>query len=86
MALSSTTIDQALAGSIPTLAGVPEPFRVLETEGFEPDLTDSELRSIYTWMVFGRQLDERGLQLQRQGRVGVWGPMVGQEAAQVGLG
>ncbi len=41
---------------------------------------------MYTWMVFGRQLDERGLQLQRQGRVGVWGPMIGQEAAQVGLG
>jgi pyruvate dehydrogenase E1 component alpha subunit len=37
-------------------------------------------------MLFGRQLDQRGLQLQRQGRVGVWGPMVGQEAAQAGLG
>ena len=37
-------------------------------------------------MVFGRQLDTRGLQLQRQGRLGVWGPMIGQEAAQVGLG
>jgi pyruvate dehydrogenase E1 component alpha subunit len=37
-------------------------------------------------MVFGRQLDERGLQLQRQGRLGVWGPMIGQEAAQAGLG
>ena len=37
-------------------------------------------------MVFGRQLDERGLQLQRQGRVGVWGPMIGQEGVQVGLG
>ena len=40
---------------------------------------------MYRWMVFGRQLDERGLQLQRQGRLGVWGPMVGQEAAQAGL-
>jgi pyruvate dehydrogenase E1 component alpha subunit len=34
----------------------------------------------------GRLLDERGLQLQRQGRLGVWGPMIGQEAAQAGLG
>ena len=86
VALSASSIDQALAASIPTLASVPEPFRVLETEGFEPELNDDDLRSMYTWMVFGRQLDERGLQLQRQGRVGVWGPMVGQEAAQVGLG
>jgi pyruvate dehydrogenase E1 component alpha subunit len=37
-------------------------------------------------MVFGRELDARGLQLQRQGRITVWGPMRGQEAAQVGLG
>jgi pyruvate dehydrogenase E1 component alpha subunit len=54
--------------------------------GYDPELSDAELTSMYRWMVFGRQLDERGLQLQRQGRVGVWGPMVGQEAVQVGLG
>jgi len=71
---------------MPALARVPEPFRVLDVEGFTPELSEDELRSIYTWMAFGRQLDERGLQLQRQGRVGVWGPMIGQEAAQVGLG
>jgi pyruvate dehydrogenase E1 component subunit alpha len=55
-------------------------------EGYQPELSDDELRSMYRWMVFGRQLDERGLQLQRQGRLGVWGPMIGQEAAQAGLG
>ena len=69
---------------------MPEPFRILDAEGradgYEPQLSADELKSMYRWMVFGRQLDERGLQLQRQGRVGVWGPMVGQEAAQVGLG
>jgi pyruvate dehydrogenase E1 component alpha subunit len=54
--------------------------------GPEPELSSAELRSLYRWMLFGRLLDERGLQLQRQGRVGVWGPMIGQEAAQAGLG
>jgi pyruvate dehydrogenase E1 component alpha subunit len=54
--------------------------------GYQPDLKDDELRSMYAWMLLGRQLDERGLQLQRQGRLGVWGPMIGQEAAQAGLG
>ena len=86
MAVSARSLDQALAASIPTLARLPEPFRVLDTEGYEPELTDDELRSMYRWMIFGRQLDERGLQLQRQGRVNVWGPIIGQEAAQVGLG
>jgi len=90
VAVSAGGIEQALAASIPSLARTPEPFRVLDAEGrcegYQPDLTDDELRSMYRWMVFGRQLDERGLQLQRQGRLGVWGPMIGQEAAQAGLG
>jgi len=90
VAVSASGIDQALAASIPALARTPEPFRVLDADGrplgFEPDVLADDLRSMYRWMVFGRQLDERGLQLQRQGRLGVWGPMVGQEAAQAGLG
>jgi pyruvate dehydrogenase E1 component alpha subunit len=91
VAVSASGIEEALAASIPALAGTPQPFRVLDAEGrplggFEPELSVDELRSLYGWMVFGRQLDERGLQLQRQGRLGVWGPMIGQEAAQAGLG
>jgi pyruvate dehydrogenase E1 component alpha subunit len=90
VAVTAGSIEQALAASIPSLARVPEPFQVLDAEGrcigLEPDLSDDDLRSLYRWMVFGRQLDERGLQLQRQGRLGVWGPMIGQEAAQAGLG
>jgi pyruvate dehydrogenase E1 component alpha subunit len=90
VAVKAGGIDQALAPSMPALARVPEPFRVLgddgELVGDEPDLEPDALRSMYRWMIFGRQLDERGLQLQRQGRLGVWGPMIGQEAAQAGLG
>ena len=86
MAVSVRSLEQALAPSIPALAGVPEPFRVLDVDGYQPELSAAELVEMYRWMVFGRQLDARGLQLQRQGRVGVWGPLIGQEAAQVGLG
>ncbi|MBV9131548.1 MAG: thiamine pyrophosphate-dependent dehydrogenase E1 component subunit alpha [Chloroflexi bacterium] len=86
MAVSVRSLEQALAPSIPALAGVPEPFRVLDADGYQPALSAAELVEMYRWMVFGRQLDARGLQLQRQGRVGVWGPLIGQEAAQVGLG
>ncbi len=83
-------LEDALAASIPALAREPRPFQVLDADGrvsgYDPELSDAELLAMYRWMVFGRQLDERGLQLQRQGRIGVWGPMVGQEAVQVGLG
>ena len=90
MAVSAGTIEQALVTSMPALERVPEPFRILDADGradgYEPDMGAEQLQSMYRWMVFGRQLDERGMQLQRQGRLGVWGPMTGQEAAQTGLG
>jgi pyruvate dehydrogenase E1 component alpha subunit len=90
VAVTASSLEQALEPSIPRLARTPQPFQVLDADGrlvgYDPDLSDAELTTMYRWMLFGRQLDERGLQLQRQGRVGVWGPMVGQEAVQVGLG
>ena len=76
--------------SIPRLASPIVPYQVLDPEGEVladlPDLSDDRLRDLYTWMLFGRSLDTRGLQLQGQGRIGVWGPMAGQEATQAGLG
>lgn len=90
MAVATGSIEQVLVASIPRLAQRPEPFRLLDERGQlcgpEPELTIEQLRTLYRWMLFGRLLDERGLQLQRQGRIGVWGPMIGQEAAQAGLG
>jgi pyruvate dehydrogenase E1 component alpha subunit len=38
----------------------------------------------YTLMVLSRTMDERCLTLQRQGRIGFYAPLLGQEAAQVG--
>jgi pyruvate dehydrogenase E1 component alpha subunit len=76
--------------SIARLDGPVAPYQVVAPDGDVcnelPDLSDAQLRELYTWMLLGRLLDSRGLQLQRQGRVGVWGPMIGQEAAQAGLG
>jgi pyruvate dehydrogenase E1 component alpha subunit len=90
VAVTVRSLEQALTASIPALARIPEPFQVLDSEGradgYQPELSDAEMVSMYRWMLFGRQLDARGLQLQRQGRVGVWGPLIGQEAAQAGLG
>lgn len=49
-----------------------------------PDLSDEKLRSMYEWMVLARHFDARCVALQRQGRMGTFPPMAGQEAAQVG--
>ncbi|MGI0052832.1 MAG: thiamine pyrophosphate-dependent dehydrogenase E1 component subunit alpha, partial [Thermoplasmata archaeon] len=43
----------------------------------------ADLVSAYRTMIFARAMDERCLTLQRQGRIGFYVPMQGQEAAQV---
>lgn len=53
-------------------------------EKLKPDLIDDTVRELYRKMVFIRQADQRALSLQRQGRMGTYAPVQGQEAAQVG--
>ncbi|MHB8351507.1 MAG: thiamine pyrophosphate-dependent dehydrogenase E1 component subunit alpha [Thermoplasmata archaeon] len=48
------------------------------------ELAPADLVRAYRTMVFARAMDERCLTLQRQGRIGFYVPMQGQEAAQVG--
>jgi pyruvate dehydrogenase E1 component alpha subunit len=50
----------------------------------EPDLPDSVLLKLHRTMVLGRRFDERMLTLQRQGRIGTFAPIKGQEASQLG--
>jgi len=50
----------------------------------EPDISKNELRKLYRLMVLVRNLDIRGLQLQRQGRIGFFIGSLGQEACQIG--
>lgn len=47
-------------------------------------LTDEKLVEMYEQMLFARLFDERAMRLQRQGRLGTYPPLSGQEAAQVG--
>ena len=49
-----------------------------------PDLDDERLIEMYRSMKLGRHFDRRAVSLQRQGRMGTYPPMAGQEAAQVG--
>lgn len=62
---------------------------VLDAEGnvdqeLLPDLTDEQLLHVHRMMLLSRRFDERLLSLQRQGRVGTFAPIKGQEAAQIG--
>ncbi|MEE9437009.1 MAG: pyruvate dehydrogenase (acetyl-transferring) E1 component subunit alpha [Candidatus Adiutricales bacterium] len=50
----------------------------------EPEIDDELLLKLHRAMLLGRRFDERLLNLQRQGRIGTFGPASGQEAAQLG--
>jgi pyruvate dehydrogenase E1 component alpha subunit len=71
---------------IPTMEQV---YQILTPEGEVvgaiPDLPDEQLVSYYRWMMFGRAFSDRLVALQRQGRIGTFAPINGQEAASVGL-
>ena len=51
----------------------------------EPKVSDTDLRKLYKTLLHTRLLDERCLHLQRQGRIGTYGPCKGQEAAALGV-
>ncbi|MBP9026715.1 MAG: pyruvate dehydrogenase (acetyl-transferring) E1 component subunit alpha, partial [Phycisphaerae bacterium] len=53
-------------------------------QALEPALPPDDLRRLYRTMLASRRFDERCLQLQRQGRMGTYGPSKGQEAASLG--
>ncbi|NOR10692.1 MAG: pyruvate dehydrogenase (acetyl-transferring) E1 component subunit alpha [Desulfovibrionaceae bacterium] len=50
----------------------------------EPDITNEVHLKMFKAVLLGRRFDERMLDLQRQGRIGTFPPIKGQEAAQIG--
>ena len=48
------------------------------------DVDALQLRELYRDMAIVRRLDAEAMALQRQGELGLWAPLLGQEAAQVG--
>ncbi|MEV0720488.1 pyruvate dehydrogenase (acetyl-transferring) E1 component subunit alpha [Asanoa sp. NPDC050611] len=53
---------------------------------YRADFTDEEYRGLYRDLVIVRKLDAEATALQRQGELGIWASLLGQEAAQVGSG
>lgn len=76
----------AASCALPTTTGL---VRLLEDDGTvqkgkDPNLPKDVLLFLYEQMVQVREFDRRMLMLQRQGRIGFYGPILGQEAATVG--
>ena len=67
-----------------------EPLQIITPEGKvrkgqkAPDLSDDQLRELMRRMVYTRIWDQRAISLNRQGRIGFYAPVAGQEASMIG--
>ncbi|MQY23398.1 pyruvate dehydrogenase (acetyl-transferring) E1 component subunit alpha [Nocardia macrotermitis] len=64
----------------------PDGRRVLDREhaALVADIGPDQLRQLYLDMVVARRIDTEATALQRQGQLGLWPPLLGQEASQIG--
>ncbi len=72
----------SVAQKIEYLSILDENGRLDET--LDPKLDADALLHLYRTMLLTRRVDERAVNLQRQGRMGTYGPTRGQEAAHIG--
>jgi pyruvate dehydrogenase E1 component alpha subunit len=77
----STAVEQA---SNNNLLQILAPDGTVVRPEMMPQLSDDELRELMRKMVFTRVWDQRAISLNRQGRLGFYAPVAGQEAAMVG--
>ena len=91
-----TVKDAGRAASADSLGGAPpesaEFIQLLTPEGervehpdYPLDISAEQIRALYRDLVLVRRIDFEAIALQRQGELGIWASLLGQEAAQVGL-
>jgi pyruvate dehydrogenase E1 component alpha subunit len=97
VSMQKVKVDEKTAQSTaPTLSdsevrsAAVSPFQILSNEGEliskekMPQLSDEQLVELMRRMVFTRVWDERAVNLGRQGRLGFYAPVSGQEASMIG--
>ncbi|GEB59610.1 pyruvate dehydrogenase (acetyl-transferring) E1 component subunit alpha [Streptomyces gardneri] len=92
-ASASTSTTKKTSTRAEAVATEPELVQLLTPEGervqhpdYDIDLSAEELRGLYRDMVLTRRFDAEATNLQRQGELGLWASLLGQEAAQIGSG
>ena len=92
----AATPEDMVAALHATDEGGPDLVQLLTPEGervrderfdsYAADVGVAELQGLYRDMVLVRRFDREANALQRQGQLGIWVPLLGQEAAQIGAG
>jgi 2-oxoisovalerate dehydrogenase E1 component alpha subunit len=90
---ATEVVDPVPGASAPHLPQQPDLIQLLTPEGervghpdYPLDLSDDELRALYRDLALIRRWDVEATALQRQGELGIWASLLGQEAAQIGAG
>jgi len=88
--------EQAIAGLRATAEGGADLTQLLNAEGeripsetldpYIADIDAATIRDMYRDLVLIRRADRECNAMQRQGQLGIWVPLLGQEAAQIGSG
>ena len=90
IATAAPALDQPVP-DLPDQAGdfvqllTPEGERI-DHPDYPLDLSADDIRSMYRDLVLVRTIDTVAISLQRQGELGIWASLLGQEAAQIGSG
>jgi pyruvate dehydrogenase E1 component alpha subunit len=79
-------VEQSTTGAEPTVHLLGPDGNRHTDPAFPLDIGDAEIGQLYRDMVLVRRIDTEAIALQRQGEMGLWTSLRGQEAAQVGAG
>jgi len=60
--------------------------QLVEDPDYPLDISADQIKDLYRDLVLVRRIDFEAIALQRQGELGIWASLLGQEAAQVGSG
>src|SRR3954470_11136559 len=90
---ATEVVDPVPGAGAPHLPQQPDLIQLLTPEGervehpdYALDISDEDLRGLYRDLALVRRWDVEATALQRQGELGIWASLLGQEAAQVGAG
>src|SRR6266480_1388229 len=82
----SASLDRQAGSRVETIQLLTPEGELLEHPDYPLELTADEVKGLYRDLVLVRRIDTEAIALQRQGELGIWASLLGQEAAQVGSG